>query len=428
MVIALFVASPAAFVATLLWVERRTGAAAEPQLFWDDAARREIQGIVESRYVEPLHDRDARELFDAAMEGYVGGLDPFSAYVPPSERRTLDRETKGSFGGIGVIVASVPRGLRVSAVRRGGPAHAAGVAPGDVIERVDGASLTGRDFAVRVAAIQGDPGTEAVLTLARGDGPAHDVRVVRALVPVDTVPGVAVLPGAVPVGYVRIEQFSEGTGAAAREAVASLLRSGARAMVLDLRGNLGGVVTAAVEVAGLFLPDDAAVCVTRRRTGASTYRTERPAGPVPDGLPVVVLVDEGTASASEILAGALQDHGRAVLAGERTYGKFLVQTLVEAGASGGVVRLTTSRYETPRGRSHPRDPSRGLLGGLLPDVRVPLRSDVEREAVAASLARLTGPDWDALPYDGPALRDPQLEAALALLRGGGPPAEPVARR
>jgi len=425
----LFVVSPAAFVAVLLWTRSRATHPGEPELFWDEAARREVQAIVERRYVDPLDDEDARRLFHEAMSGYVSGLDPFSRWFPPSERRALEQETSGAFGGVGVLVQSVPEGLRVTGVRRGGPAESAGIEPGDLVLAADGVSLTGRTLDAMLAAVKGAPDTEVVLSVRSGTADPRDVRVVRAVVPFDSVPGVRLLAGTPAVGYVRIEQFTDRTGADARAAVTGLLREGAAALVLDLRRNLGGVVRAAVETAGLFLPEDTVVCVTRRREGPETHAVPRSDGAAPAAaVPLVVLVDETTASASEILAGALQDHGRALLVGERTFGKFLVQSLVEAPSSGGVVRLTTSRYETPRGRSHARDEFQPVRGGLLPDVRVPLRGDAERDSVGAALGALAGPEWRTLPRDGPEPRDPQLEAALELLRGALPPSEPVPRR
>jgi len=428
----LFVASPAAFVAVLLWTRSRAPLPGDPETFWDEAARREIQAIVERRYVEPIDDAAARRLFDRAMSGYVEGLDPFSRYFPADERKALEQETSGAFGGIGVLVQSVPGGLRVTGVRIGGPADAAGVEPGDVVESVDGAAISGRDLGRTLDLVKGAPGTEVVLAVRRGDAAPLDVRVERAVVPFDSVPGVRLVPGDPPVGYVRIEQFTDRTAEDARAAVDGLLRDGAGAVVLDLRRNLGGVVRTAVETAGLFLPEGALVCVTRRRDGNETHAAKPPAGAAPAAfqmsVPLAVLVDETTASASEILAGALQDHGRAVLVGERTFGKFLVQSLVDAPSSGGVVRLTTSRYVTPRGRSNARDESNALSGGLLPDIRVPLRSDAARESVRLALDALAGPEWRTLPREGPEPRDPQFEAALALLRGGRPPGEPVSRR
>ena len=183
-------------------------------------------------------------------------------------------------------------------------------------------------------------------------------------------------------------------------------------------------------MASLFLPADEVVCVTRTRDRARPYRTAVKDDFEPIEHPLIVLVDGASASASEILAGALQDHGRAVLVGERTYGKFLVQSQIELSTRPAVVRLTTSRYETPRGRSNPRNTMENLMGGLIPDVLVPLRTRLEQEDLLTSFATQSGPMWRVLPerVPSPDQVDPQLRVAIDLLRGGEPPAEPVPPR
>jgi carboxyl-terminal processing protease len=424
------VAVPAAVAAAAIVHWQRRPPAPAPTSAWADDARREVQGIVDGRYVEPITEDRAERLFDAAMKGYVEELDPFSRYYTAKERVALDEDMSGSFGGIGVRVDPVPAGMLVVAVRRGGPAEAAGVVPGDVIEKVGDVPLTGRERDAMIELIKGPEGTRVALTLAAtAASPARRVEATRARVDLDTVPA-ARIEGASPVvGYVRVSQFSDSTGAEAREAVASLVGKGAAAIVLDLRRNLGGVVQAAVDVASLFLPPETLVCTARGRDGAREYRTAEKDGFVPLDLPLVVLVDEGSASASEILAGALQDHGRATLVGDRTYGKFVMQTIVPLAHRGAMLRLTTARYETPRGRSDQRDPRREIDGGLPPDVRVPLRSQDEADALRLEFARQSGLAWNVLPgRDPPHAPDRQLAVALDLLRGGAAPAEPVPPR
>ena len=429
--VAFILISPAVLAAALLYARHVTSSPGDPTLFWDDDVRREVQAIVEHRYVDPVDEERSRHLFQAALQGYVSRLDPFSRYVPPEDRRRQDEETQGAFGGIGVRASSVTEGLLVTAVREGAPADRAGVLPGDVIERVDGQPVTGRDLDQTVAMLRGEPGTSVAVDLRRG-GAALSLTVERALVPSDTVPAVRTIPGdaagTAPVGYVRIEQFADTTAHDVRDALETFRRDGVGAVVLDLRQNLGGVVHGAVDVASLFLPEGAVVCVVRRREGGELQRTKTFEGFTPTDVPLVLLVDEQTASASEILSGALQDHGRAVLVGERTWGKFLVQTLVETRAEKSIVRLTTARYETPRGRSGPRDESRGPLAGLQPDVRVPLLSTAERDALRLTFAAQLGPHWKSPPRDDRPAPDRALDAALALVRGGPPPAVRVSVR
>lgn len=422
--VAFLLISPLVLAAALLYARRVATSAGETTLYWDDDARREVQAIVERRYVDPLDAERSRKLYQGALQGYVSRLDPFSRYVAPEDRKRQDEETQGTFGGIGVRASPVPAGLQVTAVREGAPADRGGVLPGDVIERVDGESVTGRDIDQTVGMLRGEPGTKVALDLRR-DGAALALTVERALVPSDTVPAVRIIPGDVAVGYVRVEQFADTTAHDVGDALASLRNDGARAVILDLRQNLGGVVHGAVDVASLLLPEGTVVCVVRRREGGEIQRTKRFEAFEPTDLPLVLLVDEQTASASEILSGALQDHGRAVLVGERTWGKFLVQTLVETRSEGSIVRLTTARYETPRGRSAPRDDGHGPMSGLQPDVRVPLAATAERDALRLTFAAQLGPHWKAMPRAAAASPDRALDAALTLVRGGPAPATRV---
>lgn len=396
-----------------------------------------MQAVVATRYVDPLPEADARRLFESALDGYVSALDAYGGFIPAGDRARVDEETQGVFGGIGVHVVSVRKGFEVLAVRSGSPADAAGIDPGDLFESAAGQPLDGMPQDRAVALLRGAAGSEVSVVVSRA-GVARTLSLAREEIPTDTVRGVRLLEGTPsaergehpvpPVGYLRIEQFADTTPADVRDGLASLSARGACALVLDLRQNYGGVVSAAVRVAGLLLPEGATVCVQRRREGGEEYRAAPEPGHPPSDLPLVVLVDESTASASEILAGALQDHGRALLVGERTWGKFLVQTLVPL-KGGGIVRLTTARYETPLGRSAQRGAERDPSAGLVPDVRVPLTSASERDALRLALSRQFGPRWRTAPRGGSpdAPQDRQLDAALALLRGGAPPAEPLVR-
>lgn len=418
------------FVSPLLLAGVLLGVGLRPSLrgglYWDDGVRSEVQELIDDRYVEPLPADVEQRLFDEAMRAYVGSLDPFSRYFTPEERRELEEDTTGTFAGVGVQVRAVKGGLEVTAVYRGGPAAQAGVRPGDLITAVDGVDVDGRDLAATIPLIKGPEGSEVTLDVVRA-GRALEPHVVRrGQVELDTVPSVRLLPGSPPVAYVRVEQFSETTPAEVRSGLERLVGEGAAAIVLDLRQNLGGVVSAAVDLAGLFLPPESLVCVTRERDRVRSYTTRSGSDdetPAPFDLPLVLLVDEGSASASEILAGALQDHGRAVLVGERTFGKFVMQTLLPLRQSGALVRITTARYETPHGRSGQRHPD-GTRGGIVPDVRAGL-SDEQLRAVFEAFRAQAGPRWDRV--DGLDRNaddvDAQLRAAVDLLRGSQPPAE-----
>jgi len=412
----------------LLWLSRM--GEPEPELPWNDDARREIQTLVEQYYVEPLDDGDAVELFDGAMKGYVGGLDPFCRYFTPEERRALDEDTSGAFGGIGVHVRAVPGGVHVVAVRIDGPADTAGIETGDIIGAVDGEPLTGRDLGDMITLIKGEPGTDLVVSRTGADGGAPEpVTITRGSVGIDSVAFDHLFEGEPPVGYLRVQGFSEHTGTEVREVLTDLHDRGAGALVLDLRGNLGGVVTGAVEVVGAFMPAGTVVCWTRSRTRRKSYKTEAVEGFEPLDLPLVILVNAESASASEIVSGALQDHGRAVLVGERTFGKFLVQTIFRLDRrEDAAVRVTTSKYLTPRGRSAQR--ASGALGGLQPDVRVLLDRDEHSELQLAFRTQVNERTWRVIEAERGRVpgMDEQLQAALALLRGGSAPPEPVQAR
>ncbi len=397
-----------------------------PALFWDDDVREEVQGIVGDRYLDPIDAERERELFDAAMQGYVSELDPFSRYFDADAKRELDDETSGTFAGIGVRILPAEGGILVLGVVRGGPAARAGLLPGDLIVRVGEFSVLESPATEVVTHVRGTPGTSIDIGIRRGGAEEQTIPVQRGVVDIDTVPAVRMLD-ADAFGYLRLDQFSEGTPGEMRQHVHALVREqGARGVVLDLRGNLGGVVRAAVQVAGLFLPPGTVVCSTRSRDGISTYRVqEEPGAGAFADIALVVLVDGVTASASEILAGALQDHGRAVLVGERTYGKFLVQKLVPLSTTKGLVRLTTARYETPIGRSAHRNLAGGIRGGLLPDVVVRL-DEAARRSLRIAFDGQIGPRWEVLDgRSGDVPMDGQLEIALSLLRGEQPPEEDV---
>ena len=417
----------------------------ERGMYWDDRVRGEVQGLIDRRYVEPLDAAEQQRLFDAAMRAYVGSLDPFSRYFTPEERRELEEDTTGSFAGVGVQIRAITAGLLVSAVYRDGPADKAGLQPGDIVTSVDGVDVAGMNLTATIELVKGPEDTDVALMVVRDQQQPVEHIVRRGLVGLDTVPSVRLLDGAPDVAYVRVEQFSESTPAEVRQGLQRLTDAGAQAIVLDLRQNLGGVVSAAVDLAALFLPRGSVVCRTRERDRVRAYTTEEVAAtPVsaaslqsadgadattlvqaPFPQPLVVLVDDGSASASEILAGALQDHGRALLVGERSYGKFLVQTLLPLDESDALVRITTARYETPRGRSGQRQPNR-TRGGIMPDVRASLSAEAQT-AVLRAFAEQAGPRWKLLPGRETEADedDAQLRAALDVLRGGPPPAEPL---
>lgn len=309
----------------------------------------EVLESVQDNYVDAV---ETSKLVTGAMRGVAHGLDPWSRYLDAEEFRAARGSIQGTFDGIGASVDQRDGWPVVVAPVEGSPAWEAGLRPGDLIMRVDGRGTYGLSPDEVAARLRGEAGTKVTLDLMRGDDELELV-LERRRVQVRNVPyAFAVEPG---VGYLRLSQFSIGAAREVASALDTLRAAGARAVVLDLRGNPGGTMDEAVAIAGLFLPNGAEVMRTEgRATGVSRdYRVES-ARPAFSG-PLAVLVDRGSASASEILAGALQDHDRGVLVGDTTYGKGVAQQIYPLRGSQGAVQITVSRYRTPSGRTLHRE-------------------------------------------------------------------------
>jgi carboxyl-terminal processing protease len=392
-----------------------------PTIFWSDDVVAEIRSLVEGTYVDEVGPEQARDLFYAACKAYVAGLDPYCEFYTPDERKALEQETQGQFGGVGILGVAQPDGILVRGVRIDDPAWAAGMRAGDRIVAVDGIESPAPDGAL-LPRLRGAAGSavKVAWTPAAG-GDRREAAIVRAPIKIDSVLGPRIVDAEQGIGYLRIERFQDNTPADAREALAWLRQRGARSFILDLRSDHGGVLTAAVGVADLFL-SSGVVVVTKGRNGLEPPRHIARADTDDDGdAPLVILVDGETASASEVLAGALQDHQRAVLVGERTYGKFLVQRIVPLGREDVAVRLTTSRYYTPFGRNLQRDDARGVRGGLVPDHPVATPDD-ERKGLARWYESLRGLNWEVVAGaddEVPLPDDRALRAAVTLLRDAG---------
>ncbi len=351
----------------------------------------EVIGRIREDYVDRT---DRHELMSKAIRGMVGELDPHSAFMNAEEFEDLRIATEGNYSGIGVEVALESGVIVVIAPIDGSPAARAGIRPGDAIVGIEGRTIDDMKLVEAIAKIRGDPGTVVNLTLAREAARPFDLAVERAIVSVHSVRFELLEPG---YGYLRISQFSETTGPDIVNALASLrqLAGGRlRGLVLDLRNNPGGVLDAAVQVSDAFLESGVIVTAEGRST-ESRFRMDAEAGDLTQGAPIVVVVNEGSASASEIVAGALRDNGRAKLIGRRTFGKGSVQTVMPL-SDGQALKLTTSRYFTPSGVSiHER--------GIEPDVVLP------------------EPPGVVLGGDGPVVaRDAEIRAAVAWLKTGNP--------
>ena len=322
---------------------------------------------IKSDYVEEVDNQD---LIEAAVEGMLSSLDPHSGYLSSRDFKEMKVNTKGEFGGLGIEVTMDNGLVKVVSPIDDTPAYRAGIKAGDYISRIDDTAVFGMSLRESIDLMRGAPGSEISLEILRkGESEPLDVRVVRDIIRIESVKGsLKVLD----VAYVRITSFSENTAPSVEDVLQEIteqLEEGNKisGMVLDLRNNPGGLLDQAVAVTDLFLDRGEIVSIGGRLPNSSQRYNAR-SGDVLKGKPIVVLVNIGTASASEIVSGALQDHRRAIVVGERSFGKGSVQTVLPLTATGGgAMRLTTSRYYTPSGRSI-------QAGGIEPDIVIRQRS------------------------------------------------------
>lgn len=318
-----------------------------------------ILNRVKADYVEPVSDK---KLLDAALHGMLSGLDPHSSYLDPDEYKNMKAMTSGKFGGLGIEVTAQDGVIRVVSPIDDTPAAKAGIKAGDLIVKINNTAVSGLDLTDAVDKMRGDPGTKITLTIIRKNAPKPIVvTLTREIIHVTSVRSRMLEPG---YGYVRISQFSSDTGDALVAQVKKLQKDAGgklKGLVLDLRNNPGGVLTAAVQVADAFINKGPIVSI-RGRDPDSNHVWYATPGDLLNGAPMVVLVNSGSASASEIVAGALKDDHRALILGTRTFGKGSVQTIMPL-ANGAALRLTTARYYTPSGRSIQGE-------GILPDIQI----------------------------------------------------------
>ena len=341
----------------------------------------EVFAKIKNDYVEPVEDK---ALLENAIRGMLSGLDPHSSYLVPDDYQELQAGTSGEFGGLGIEVGMEDGFVKVIAPIDDTPAQRAGVEAGDLVIRLDDTPVKGMSLGDAVKVMRGQPGTDIVLTIVREgvDRPLR-ITITRDVIRVTSVRSRPLEPG---YGYIRISQFQLRTGESLREEIDKLRDDagddGLKGLVLDLRNNPGGVLNAAVSVSDAFL-EKGIIVYTEGRMDDAKLTFSAKGSDILDGIPLVVLVNAGSASASEIVAGALQDHGRAVIMGEKTFGKGSVQTILPLG-NGSALKLTTARYYTPSGTSIQ---ARGIVPDIALDrVRVS-QVDVGQGVKEADLAR-----------------------------------------
>ncbi len=409
-------------------------AAAGAVLVWpradpDMERYREVRDWTRGVYVRPVGQD---ELLDDALRGLAGGLDTWSTWYDRTELAQLDRETEGRFQGLGVSMKSPAGDGQILFPLAGGPAEAAGIRPGDRILSVDGRSWADLGHSGFRALVSTAEPRDVDLVVLGLDGAqrTHAVRTGSIVEP--TVRHERLLDADQRIGYVSLRAFSQETPAELDAAIERLAAQGLAGLVLDVRGNPGGVLNAAVQIASRFVRAGEIVrTLGRRELAVHPAMPERARWA---GLPLVCLVDDSSASAAEVLAGALQDHRAAVLVGAPTYGKGAVQTIHRLEDGSGAIKVTTSLYETPGGQQLDRAAGRAAHG-LVPDVQVDVDVRVQRGTLDF-LQRASPPErWRAalteweqtagveLMPTHPA--DPQLEVALALFAGERPGPQPI---
>ncbi|URW75190.1 S41 family peptidase [Sphingomonas donggukensis] len=344
-------------LATAAMAEVDAGAYRDLDVFMDVYTR------VKADYVDKVDDKT---LVKGAIQGMLAALDPHSSYVDALDFDNMRIATEGNYGGLGLTVGMEDGAVKVVAPTEDTPAYRAGIKSGDYITHINGQLIYGQSLDEAIEGMRGAPGTKVSLTLVRpGRDKPIEVTLVRETIVQKPVKW-EVKNG---IGIININTFSARTGADTRGAIMAIEKSLGHAplgYVVDLRDNGGGLLTQAIEVSDVFL-DHGEIVSQRGRTKAQIERFYATSGDLAKGLPVIVLTDSGTASASEIVAGALQDHHRAIVMGERSFGKGSVQTLLPM-SSNTALRLTTARYFTPSGRSVQE-------GGIEPDIAVPQLSD-----------------------------------------------------
>jgi carboxyl-terminal processing protease len=369
-----------------IWLGGHPSSLPEPirAAFVDEDTRTldEALDIIEEDYYRQV-ERD--RLVDDSVSGAVSRLrDRFSTYLSPDEYRRFRDSSRGEFSGVGLEITEVSAGLRVGRVYPGSPAQKAGIRRGDTIVAVNRRSIAGRSSRESTALIRGRPGTEVTLTFT-SDGRRQTKRMKRARIDAPSVTSSLRTEDGVKLGVVELSGFTTGAHGEVRRAIDRLRDRGAKGIVLDLRGNGGGLLDEAVLVASVFIPEGTIVSTDGRTRARHVYRATGSA--IPGRVPVVVLVDDGTASASEIVAGAIQDRDRGRVVGTRTFGKGVFQE-VRSLPNGGALDITVGEYFTPSGRNLGGGGTR-RGAGIRPDVRATDNPDTRvDEALAVALREL----------------------------------------
>ncbi|MDI6756473.1 MAG: S41 family peptidase [Endomicrobiia bacterium] len=370
----------------------------------------DIMALVRENYVD---EKENKDLVTSAIKGMVRDLDPFSQFLEPQEYKDMKTETEGQFGGLGIRISLRDNWLTVVTPIPGTPAYKLGILPGDKIIKIEKESTQGLSINDAVRKLRGAPGTKVTITIAReGEKEPVDYTITRDIIKIESIRH-RVLNETY--GYIKINEFSASTDKDLKKSLTELQKQNIKYLVLDLRNNPGGLLDVAVDTAKEFLPSDKLVVYTKGRRPHMNreYKT------IPNAdyfkLPMAVLINRGSASGSEILAGALQDHRRAIIVGDRSFGKASVQSVFPLN-EGNALRLTTARYYTPSGKLIHRDEKTGE-GGIKPDILV----EVSRETEAKLQSQIEevyppGKEPESAVKDKDRVEDSALQRAMELLK------------
>jgi len=373
--------------------------------------------ILRGEYVDEI---DSKKLIYGAMKGMLESLDDYSQFMEPDEYNEIKIETKGEFGGLGVEISLKDGILTVVTPMVGTPAEAAGVKAGDKIVKIDGKLTKNITLNDAVKKMRGDPGSTVILTVWR-DGIANilDISIKRAIIKVHSIKKAAILEDKI--GYIKLVEFQENTPRDLDEALKKLKAEGMDSLILDLRNNPGGLLDGAVDVAERFLPKDKIIVSIKARAQNQSNVFKSSGKVAQAGFPLIILVNEGSASASEIVAGAIKDNKRGIVVGAKTFGKASVQTVIPL-KDGSALRFTTAYYLTPSGKLIKDE-------GIMPDVVVERSSGQDKkriedidifEKVEGEKSLKTGKEKPSAsaqqPKDEDVEPDNQLESALNLMK------------
>ncbi|MFH1621826.1 MAG: S41 family peptidase [Candidatus Omnitrophota bacterium] len=369
--------------------------------------------LIQSQYVDESKPKD---LIYGALKGMLSSLDPYSEFLSPEEYKDLKADTEGRFGGVGMEITLKDGLVTVVSPLEDTPAWEAGVKAGDKIVKIDDKIIKDYTLTDAVKLLRGEPGTEVKITAWRQkEKKMLDFKILRAIIKIEEIKDVRIIDEVSKIGYIRLVEFSEETQGDLNNALDSLSEQGVKGLILDVRNNPGGLLDVAARVTEKFLDKNKVIVTTKGRGNLQNLEFRSKFSSKYKDLPMVVLINEGSASGSEILAGALQDHKRAIVVGEKSFGKGSVQTVIPL-ADDSALKLTTSKYFTPLGRSIHGE-------GIMPDIEIKYgqieKIELEENELPEAITKTFEEEEEGSddPFIKRYKRDNQLIRAVDILKG-----------